>query len=212
MKNLGQLKTDVWDRLGSSSTDPFYPAARVIDALNTALTNATDRLSSTTARRRYMKRIADLSAVGASFNATTLVWTLPTDFRRPLKLVRDTTRIEEVEREEDFNHYGTDGYMVIGRELHLTKDTIAKDLEVWYVYKPPALAVDGDTPDWVEGYEELLVLEAAALLLPKAEMGDPTGTALMATRMWPQVVMAARASALPANINQSVRPYGEHWR
>lgn len=211
METLQTLQDDVWDRLGSERGDPFYPEGRVTRALNTALTQAADRLAATAARRRYMKRVPDLSSA-TGFTAATGVWALPADFRRPLKLVRNQQRIEQVDREEEFGSWGVDGYMVIGRELHLTKDTDPTDLEVWYVYTPPALVQQSDKPDWVEGYEEYLAIEATILLFPKAEMGDPAGSLLLAQRMWPQVVMAARAAALPTNINQTVRPYGEHWR
>lgn len=209
MDTLGNLKARVWNELDSDASDPFYPEARVVEALNTALVEAVDRLTATGARRRYMKRVPDLS-LEAGFDATRLVWSLPANFRRPFELHRGVTLVSEVRSERDFSTHGPDGYLVVGRELWLTEGTDPRKLEVWYFYMPDPLRVDDDRPDWIEGYEEYLVKKAAALLLSKGDVGDSELKHREADRMWPAIIMAARSSALPTTIRK--RPvYGELW-
>lgn len=210
MQTLAELQASVWDWLDSASDDPFFPEARVTAALNTALRGAADRLGSTNARRRYMKRVADLSA-DATFDPATSVWALPADFRRPFRLVRSGTPITEVQSEDAFGTFGTDGYMVVGRELWLTTNTDASGLEVYYVYAPAALATSDDTPDWIEGYEEYLAVRAAGMLIGKGDTGNPQALLQQAQLMWPDIVMAARQSSLPGTITSKRGAYLENW-
>ena len=206
------LQMDVRDRLDSSLLDTFYSTSRIQRALNTALTGAADRLGATSARRRYMKRISDLSLVSGAdgtWDDVNLKWTLPITFRRPYRIGRTSTEIAEVKHEDEFSAYGANGYMVIGRELWLTANTDPDGLEVFYYYKPAKMVLDADEPDWVEGYEEYLVLRAAALLMPKGDIYNPEQTLRAAALLWSDILIAARQSTLPATINS--RRTSEDW-
>lgn len=210
METRSQIRARVQDLLHIQSTDLFHTPSQIDTAINDALLQAVDRLAATTARRRYMVRVPDLS-VDPGLDTNTLAWTLPDNFRRPFKLVRERTEIEEVEREEDFDLFGVDGYMVIGRELLLTEDTDPSKLVVWYIYTPPKLVNDTDTPDWVEGYERFLSLEAAAVRAVKADVESPAVYRNEAAGIWPYLLIAARQSAFPSKMRSEQQPAGETW-
>lgn len=210
MKTLAELRAVVWDLLDSDENDDFFPASRVDDALNTALAGAAARLGATNARRRYQKKVADLSA-DAGFDAAALSWALPADFLRPVSLKRRGFPLHEVKDSEDFSTYGADGYEVVGRTLYLTEGTDASGLEVRYVYAPARMTANDSTPDWIEGHEEYLALRAAALLIRKGDTGDPTTMLDQANMLWPDVVIAARQSSLPGEITSPRGAYMEEW-
>ncbi len=210
MKTLEELREDVRDRVDSDEDDTFFPDRRIDAALNAALFEAADKLGMTVARRRWMKRIADLNEED-DFDAETLIWELPEDFRRPFLIKREHTPVKEVADERKFSDHGVDGYMIMGRQLLLTEDTDPVGIEVYYVYKPATMTADDDTPDFVEGYEEYLVARAAATLCGKADTGDPKVHLDDAARLWNGLMFAVRNSAMPGNIRRARDPYEEDW-
>lgn len=211
METLAQIRARVRDLIDSDTDDEFHTSAQIDAAINDVLIQTADRLCGTVARRRYMTRTADLSALdGSGFDASTLIWTLPANFRRPYKLVRDGEMILGLEKEEDFSVSPADRYLIVGRELWLTEATVTTDLEVWYFYMPARLAADADEPEFVEGYEAYLALRAAARRLIKGEQGDPKALNEEAAMLWADLLIAARASALPSVI-RSRDAQGEHW-
>jgi hypothetical protein len=207
--NLGLMKAAVWDMIDSDESDPYHTATQVTRALNDALITTADRLCATVARRRYMKRIADLAG-DEDFEEGTGVWTLPDDFRRPFALHRNTAKIIECQ-EHEFSTFGADGYIVVGRELILTEGTSADDLEVWYFYTPPVMSGDDDVPDFIEGYEQYLVLLAAARRSRKGDTADASGFLQEASMIWPDLLAAARQSSMPSTIRSVRGAHGEDW-
>lgn len=212
MKTLLQLREGVYDRIDSdgSDADDFFPESRITDAINAAIQETVDNLAMTIARRRWMARVADLSADG-DYDDTTKIWSLPSNWRRPYLLQRDQTPIKEVTDESRFSSFGQDGYIIIGQELWLTEDTVAEDLEVWYIRKAAELVNDNDVPDFIEGYDEFLICRAAAIAVGKADSGNPKPHIDEAGRIWKSLIMAARNSALPSVQRRGSGAHGEDW-
>lgn len=212
MKTRAELRAGVYDRLDSDGedADDFYPSSRINDAIDAAVDEAVDRLAMTVARRRWMKLVPDLSA-DVDYDADERKWTLPDDWRRPFLVQRGTVEIEEVPDERQFTSFGQDGYMIVGQELWLTADTVAEDLEVWYIRRAIPMEDDDDTPDFVEGYDEYLIARAAAIAVSKADAGDPQPHIDEAARLWKSLIFASRNSAFPAKKRRGSAPYGEDW-
>jgi hypothetical protein len=196
VETLQQLRARVRDLIDSDDDDDFHLPEQIDTALNDALIQTADRLCGTVARRRYMKLTPDLSqATGYSDG----VWTLPAGFRRPFKLERAGTEIPEVRSEEEFST-ATDSYLVVGRELWLSGGTDAGGLCVWWFYAPDRMVDPTDTPDFVEGYEQFLALRAAARRIIKGDTGKADALLQQAADVWPDLLIAARQSTLPARM------------
>lgn len=169
MANLAALQALVYVYLGTTSSDPAYPAATVTALLNAAAGRYVDDIHQ--ARPDYLYKYQNLSPNSPGGRG----YTLPTDFAGWLELrVNDSdgqpgTYMQEVRREElhAAGDAGVPAFSITGPDGSAKLETstgIAAGASLFLVhrYTPAELSVAGDTPSWLPSrFHDLLAREAA---------------------------------------------------
>ena len=196
MKTLLELRELAWDLLDSGPTDPFHPSVRVNDALNAALADAVDRIVATVGGSRYLSVIRDVEA-DPTFDPDTLTFPVPANMLRPVNITRSSSGQDLVAEADPASFVRREGgaYIYVDGLLQFSEGTNMTGIDIWYYRAPDTMEEDTHTPDWIEGKERYLVLRACEERMLKGDAGNPQGFMVMADRMWPGVIAAARATS-----------------
>lgn len=166
MATLSGLQALVYVYLGTTSSDPAYPAATVTALLNAAAGRYVDDIHQ--ARPDYLFTSTTLAAS----TPTTRIYTLPADFAGWLEVRAtdaDGVLMQEVRREEliaagnagipAFAITGADGAAVLS-----TSTGVDAGISIYIVYRttPAELSAADDIPSWMPArFHDLLAREAA---------------------------------------------------
>lgn len=166
MASLSGLRTLVYAYLGTTSSDPAYPASTV-----NALINAAGNALIADIHQQKPDYLVSWEGALAAQNPTSRNYTLPSTFAGwvEVRLGSATgTQLTEVRREElelytsaaAFSVTGTDG----ANAILTTSAGVESGVALWmfYRYQPSELVADADVPTWLPtAYHDLLARKAA---------------------------------------------------
>lgn len=156
---LSDLRTAVYEALGVSSSDAFYPAPKVTRGINDAL----DRLAVRYAWP-WLETLTTFSTVVGTAN-----YNLPADHRRTLELWTEDGSLEPYQRRDITRFTGVNGkprvYAIKNNDIYLAPvPTEVLTINHLYIGHETALANDSDQPLIPDAYNDLLVVETAMRL------------------------------------------------
>lgn len=164
MATLAGLRTLVYAYLGTTATDPAYPAATINALVNAAGNGLLADVHQ--ARPDLLQKYTTLTAA----STTSRDYTLPSDYAGWLEVRSpdgEGTQLGEVRREELFNASGFPAFAITGPDggaLLQTSPGLNAGVTVFllYRYQPAELAGDTESPTWLaSSYHDLIARQAA---------------------------------------------------